>query len=97
MKLFAVPQAIDHTVNIFFEESHEKRKTFGLWCIEVKLQTENIKINPPYKIYDIMNGLKKILILENYSKDIVFLNLGQEILVAKKGYIVDSVNINLQI
>lgn len=68
-----------------------------MWCIEVKLHTENIKINPPYKIYDIMNGLKKILILENYSKDIVFLNLGQEILVAKKGYIVDSVNINLQI
>ena len=63
----------------------------------MKLHTENIKINPPYKIYDIMNGLKKILILENYSKDIVFLNLGQEILVAKKGYIVDSVNINLQI
>jgi hypothetical protein len=44
-----------------------------------------------------MIGLKKVLILENYSKDIVFLNLGQEILVAKKGYIVDSVNINLQI
>lgn len=44
-----------------------------------------------------MNGLKKQLILENYSKDIVFLNLGQEILVAKKGYILDSVNINLQV
>lgn len=27
----------------------------------------------------------------------MFLNLGQEILVAKKGYIVDSVNINLQV
>lgn len=59
--------------------------------------SDNIKINPMYKIYDIMKGLKKVLLLENYSNDIVFLNLGQEILVARKGYIVDSVNINLQI
>lgn len=43
-----------------------------------------------------MCGLRRVLILENYSKDIIFLNLGQEILVARKGYIVDSVNINLQ-
>jgi hypothetical protein len=76
-KLFAVPQSIDHTVNIFFEENEPKKKTFGLWCIEVKIHSDSIKIKNPYKIYDIMNSLKKHLILENYSKDIVFLNLGQ--------------------
>lgn len=63
----------------------------------MKIHSDSIKINNPYKIYDIMNSLKKNLILENYSKDIVFLNLGQEVLIAKKGYIVDSVNINFQI
>jgi len=44
-----------------------------------------------------MTSLKSCLILENYSKDVIFLNLGQEILVAKKGYIVDSVNINIKL
>lgn len=96
-KIFAVPQATDSTINIFFEENHKKSKTFGLWCIEVNLFSENIKQNPPYKIYDIMNNLKPLLRIENYSKDIIFLNLGQEILLASKGYIVDSVNINVQV
>lgn len=44
-----------------------------------------------------MNNLKPLLRIENYSKDIIFLNLGQEILLASKGYIVDSVNINVQV
>ena len=39
---------------------------------------------------------KKLLHIENYSRDVIFLNLGQQILVARKGYIVNSVNINLQ-
>ena len=95
--LFAVPQAIDHTVNVFFEETQDRKNTFGLWCMEIRLLTDSIKINPIYKIYDIMKALKRVLLLENYSNDIVFLNLGQEILVARKGYIVDSVSINLQI
>lgn len=92
-----MPQAIDHTVNVFFEETQDRKNTFGLWCMEIRLLADNIKINPIYKIYDIMKALKRILLLENYSNDIVFLNLGQEILVARKGYIVDSVSINLQI
>jgi hypothetical protein len=67
-----------------------------LWCIEVNLYSETIKQNAAYKIYDIMNSLKSQMLLRNYSKDIIVMNLGQEILVASKGYIVDSVNINLQ-
>lgn len=35
MKLFAVPQAIDQAVNIFFEEPQANKRTFGLWCVEV--------------------------------------------------------------
>ena len=60
--LFAVPQAIDHTINIFFEEVQE-RKFFGMWCMEIRLLTDNMKINPIYKIYDIMISLKKVLLL----------------------------------
>jgi hypothetical protein len=37
MKLFAVPQAIDHVVNIFFEEAQANNRTFGLWCVEIQL------------------------------------------------------------
>lgn len=36
------------------------------------------------------------MLLKNYTKDMIVMNLGQEILVASKGYIVDSVNINIQ-
>jgi hypothetical protein len=31
--------------------------------MEIRLLTDNIKINPIYKIYDIMKGLKKVLLL----------------------------------
>jgi hypothetical protein len=61
MRLFAVPQAIDHTVNMFFEEPHPGKRTFGLWCVEVQLLTESTKISTPYKIYDIMCSLKRLL------------------------------------
>lgn len=63
MKLFAVPPAIDHSVNIFFEESQVNKRTFGLWCVEVQLLNESTKISQPYKIYDIMISLKRVLIL----------------------------------
>jgi hypothetical protein len=61
--LLAVPESIDQTVNIFFEEKNEKSKTFGLWCVEMNLLTESIRLNSAYKIYDIMNSLKSILVL----------------------------------
>lgn len=44
-----------------------------------------------------MKSLKSQMRIENYSRNIIFLNLGQEILFASKGYIVDSVNINIQV
>lgn len=53
-----MPQAIDNTINVFFEEKNEKTEIFGLWCIEVNISNVNIKQNAPYKIYDIMNSLK---------------------------------------
>lgn len=95
--MFAVPDAVDNTINIFFEEKSVNSSVFGLWCIEVNISSENIRQNPPYKVYDIMNSLKSLIRIENYSRSMIFLNLGQEILFASKGYIVDSVNINIQV
>lgn len=59
--LFAVPDAIDNTINIFFEEKSVNSPVFGLWCIEVNIMTENIRQNSPYKVYDIMNNLKSLI------------------------------------
>lgn len=94
MSLLAVPQAIDNTVNLFFEAGEES-KTFELRCMEIGLQESGIRIGEHYKIYDIMRRMKGALVVENYSRDIILLHLGQEILVARQGYIVDSVTITL--
>lgn len=47
------------------------------------------------KIYDISNGLRDKIVLSNYSKEIFCMNLGHEILAVKKGYIIDTVNSNI--
>jgi hypothetical protein len=47
------------------------------------------------KIYDIPGFSRKYLKLENYSKDIYFINLGREIFAVRKGYIIDSANVNI--
>lgn len=53
-----------------------------------------VRIGSPYKIYDINKKFKKVLEIKNFSKDITFINLGSEVIAAKKGYIIDSVNVN---
>jgi hypothetical protein len=48
------------------------------------------------KIYDIMKKFKKVLEIRNFSKEIIFINLGSEVIAAKKGFIIDSVNVNIK-
>jgi hypothetical protein len=48
------------------------------------------------KVYDIMKSLKKRVKISNFSKDTFFLNMGCEIIAAKKGFIIDSINVNIQ-
>ena len=55
-----------------------------------------MKVFPAQKIYDIKKSFKKIITLKNFSKETFLMNLGSEILVFKKGYIVDAVSINLR-
>ena len=47
-------------------------------------------------MYDIQCSLKKQIAISNYSKDIIFMSIGSEILAAKNGYILDSASINIQ-
>lgn len=49
-----------------------------------------------FKIYDIMKKFKKVLEIKNYSKEIIFINLGSEVIAAKKGFIIDAANINIK-
>ena len=53
-----------------------------------------VRIGSVYKIYDIAKKLKKVLEIKNFTKEIVFINLGSEVIAAKKGFIIDSVNVN---
>lgn len=55
-----------------------------------------IKMQQLTKVYDVQNSYKKQMKIENYSKDVYLLNLGFEILAFKKGYVIDSVNVNIQ-
>ena len=61
LTIFAVPQGVDGTMNVFFSEEGARRGVFGLWCLEVGLGTEGAKTQPVYKIYDIMNSLRPVL------------------------------------
>ena len=55
-----------------------------------------IKVNPIIKVYDILKSLKKKMKISNFSKDTFFLNMGCEIIAYKKGFIIDSINVNIQ-
>lgn len=48
------------------------------------------------KVYDITKSLKKRVRIINYSRDTFLLNMGCEIIAAKKGFIIDSISINIQ-
>lgn len=53
-------------------------------------------MNAVTKVYDIVKTLKKKVRISNFSKDTFFLNMGCEIIAAKKGFIIDSINVNFQ-
>ena len=53
-------------------------------------------MSSPVKIYDISNKLRNKVVFTNYNRDIFFMNLGQSISAIKKGYIIDTVNSNIQ-
>lgn len=91
-----VPEAYQTILNIFFQEVHKNLSTFGLWCLEVQFLPTEIKLSPLQKIYDIKNSLRKSLRLTNYSRDIFLMNLGSEVYALKKGYILDTANVNLK-
>ena len=66
--------------------------------VELDYLGNKLKMNIAEKIYDIKNSLKnKIKIRNSAFKGTFIMNLGSEILTFKKGYIIDSVNINIKI
>lgn len=93
--LFDVPAAADGFINVFFEEP-KKNQTFGLWSINITFDLIKIRIGTAVKIYDIMKKFKKVLEIKNFSKDVILINLGYEVIAAKKGFIIDSANVNIK-
>ena len=46
------------------------------------------------KVYELPYEMRKVVTLENYSKDVYFINLGEQIIAIKRGYILDSARVN---
>jgi hypothetical protein len=96
LKLLTIPPSIDNIINIFFEETKEKKQSFILWCLEIDFESEHIKARPLYRVYDIMNNAKGKLSIQNYTKDIIFMNLNHQIMAIKNGYLIDTVNLSVK-
>lgn len=64
--------------------------------MKVVFELVEIKMDPVTKVYDIMKSLKKRVRISNFSKDTFFLNMGCEIIAAKKGFIIDSISVDIQ-
>lgn len=95
--LFIVPDSFENIINVFFQErNQEKSKTFTLWCTEFQFLASQIKASVPQKIYDVKTSFRKSLTIKNYSKEVFLMNLGNEILALKRGYILDSATVNLK-
>lgn len=60
------------------------------------LELIEVRIFGANKVYDIAKSLKKRVRISNYSRDTFLLNMGCEIIAAKKGFIIDSISINFQ-
>ena len=64
--------------------------------MKVVFELVEVRIFPVTKVYDISKSLKKRVRISNYSRDTFLLNMGCEIIAAKKGFIIDSISINIQ-
>lgn len=63
--------------------------------MEINFEGEQIKTREPYRVYDIMNYVKGKLSIQNYTKDIIFMNLNHQIMAIKNGYLIDTVNVSV--
>jgi len=95
-KLLTIPSSIENIINVFFEEDKDKKQSFILWCLEINFGTEQIKTRELYRVYDIMNNVKGKLSIQNYTKEIIFMNLDHQIMAIKNGYLIDTVNVNVK-
>lgn len=64
--------------------------------MKVVFELVELRTFPVAKVYDITKSLKKRVRISNYSRDTFLLNMGCEIIAAKKGFIIDSISINIQ-
>lgn len=64
--------------------------------MKVVFELVEVKTFGANKIYDITKSLRKRVRISNYSRDTFLLNMGCEIIAAKKGFIIDSISINFQ-
>lgn len=92
LRLFQVPPPSDNILNVFFEET--KGEVFGLWCLEIEFLAKEVRMGKASKVYEFAMEFKPALILQNYSREVYFINTGEELYAIKKGYRVDSARVN---
>ena len=93
-KLLTIPPGIDNIINVFFEEMNESKQSFVLWCLEIAFDGERIRPQEPYRVYNIMKQARGRLSVQNYTRDIIFMNLNNQIMAIKNGYLIDTFNVS---
>ena len=96
LKLFQVPLPFDNILNVFFEEEIKDSKSFALWVIEVECFEKEVKYSKPLRVYEIAGYQRDNTRVDNYSKSIFLLNIGNDILAIRKGYVIDTASVSIQ-
>jgi hypothetical protein len=101
--LHQAAQCVDGILNLFFVgpvgtnngKGEEDKNNFGLYCLPVELV--NFDLGAFKHTYDISEEFRTTLKVESVDKECFLLNLGREIMMFKRGYLVDQVTINFQV
>lgn len=83
-------------LNVFF--SRQKNEgMLEVWGLQVEIQGFGAQVHELTKVYDIENKYRSTLRVESISRDCYLINVGQAILMFKKGYLVDRAAINMHV
>ena len=102
--LYQAPQCVEGILNVFFtgpvvvEEGEPiPDKKFGLYCLPIELAVSSYDVGKAKHIYNIEDEFLTHLKVETVNKECYLLNLGQKIMMFKRGYMVDTAVVNYQI
>ena len=93
MRVYQVPRPVDYVLNIFLVSEADPGR-HNLWRLELpfKMIESNHTFGGLTRIYEIPSSYLGKFQLYNYTPDLTVLNFPNEILIAREGYVLDSIN-----